>query len=104
MKPCDACGNPKAYIGMGGAILCRDCDPLVREVMDAHRANGKPVNVLHIAKKMFREANPGGGGYLLRDIPSEMWQRAQHRAVDEQISLRDLILKSLHAYLDKPHK
>jgi hypothetical protein len=85
-------------IGMGGAILCRDCEPQVRIEMDALRAAGKPVNVLHIAKRIFRETN-SAGNYLLRDIPDELWQQAQHKAVDEKISLRDLILKALHAYL-----
>lgn len=98
MKPCDACGNPEAYIGMGGALLCRDCDPIVRVEMDALRAAGKPVNVLHIAKRLYREANPGGG-YLLRDIPNDLWQQAKHRAVDDKVSLRDLIIAALRAYL-----
>lgn len=98
MKPCDACGSPKAMIGMGGAILCRQCEPDVKAEMDALRAEGKPVNVLHIAKRMLRETH-SAGNYLLRDIPQDLWTQAQHRAIDEKISLRDLVLKSLHAYL-----
>ncbi|MCU0601270.1 MAG: hypothetical protein MUC33_01255 [Desulfobacterales bacterium] len=83
---------------MGGAILCRDCDPVVRAEMDSLRAEGKTVNTLHIAKRIFRETH-SAGNYLLRDIPDDLWKKAQHRAVDEKISLRDLLLKSLHAYL-----
>lgn len=103
MKPCDACGNTKSHIGIGRAFLCRDCESLVREVMDEHRLAGNPVNALHIAKRMFRESNPIGS-YLLRDIPSDLWKRAHHCCIDEHISLRDLILKSIHAYLDKSKK
>ena len=98
MKTCDACGNQQAYIGIGGAIICRDCELQIRAEMDALRSAGKPVNVLHIAKRMYRAANPVGG-YLLRDIPEELWQRAKHRAVDDKVSLRDLVIAALRAYL-----
>ena len=98
MNFCSACGGPKAMIGMGGAILCRDCEPDVRIEMDRLRAAGEPVNVLHIAKRIFRETH-SSGSYLLRDLPDELWQQAKHRAVDDGDSLRDLILKALHSYL-----
>lgn len=98
MKLCDACGNPKASIGMGGAILCRDCEPDIRVEMDALRQAGKPVNVLHIAKRIFRETHDAGN-YLLRDIPDDLWVKAKHRAVDDGSSLRDLVLKAIHTYL-----
>lgn len=97
---CDGCGSPKIAIGMGGARLCRTCAEDVRPEMERLRAEGKPVNVLQIARSMFRETH-SAGNYLLRDIPQELWDRAKHRGVDEGLSLRDLILKALHAYLDK---
>jgi len=37
--------------------------------------------------------------YLLRDIPDELWNRAKHRAVDDGVSLRDLILSAVESYL-----
>lgn len=40
-------------------------------------------------------------GYLLRDIPEDLWTAAKHRAVDEGISLRKMILEALRAYLAK---
>jgi len=99
MKLCDACGSPKAYIGIGGAFLCRDCEPIIRIEMDMLRAAGKPVNVLHIAKRIYRETHDAGN-YLLRDIPDDLWNKAKHRAVDDGDSLRDLILKAIHRYLN----
>jgi len=69
--------------------------------MDKLRTEGKSVNVLHIAKRLFHEANDAGN-YLLRDIPQTVWDRAKHRAIDESISLRDLILKAIYLYLDTP--
>jgi hypothetical protein len=39
--------------------------------------------------------------YLLRNIPVELWDRAKHRAIDDGISLRELILRALEYYLKK---
>jgi len=83
---------------MGGALLCRDCEPEIRVEMDRLRAAGKSVNVLHIAKRIYRETH-NGGNYLLRDLPEDLWQKAKHRAVDDGDSLRGLILKALYEYL-----
>lgn len=98
MELCDACGSPKAFLSMGGASLCRECEPGIRIEIDKLHAAGKPVNVLHIAKRIYRETHDAGN-YLLRDIPNELWIKAKHRAVDDGDSLRDLLLKALHSYL-----
>jgi len=37
--------------------------------------------------------------YLLRNIPDKLWQKVKHKAVDEHLSLRELILKALEAYV-----
>lgn len=100
MKLCDACGSPNANIGMGGAMICRQCDPEIRAEMDKLRSEGKPVNVMHVAKRLFRETQHDGGNYLLRDVPEELWQRAKHRAVDDGNSLRDLVLLAITKYLE----
>ena len=83
---------------MGGTLLCRQCEPDVREIMDMHRAAGKPVNVGHIANKLYKETH-SAGNYLLRDIPEDLWQRAKHRAVDDGHSLREMILLAIESYL-----
>jgi len=101
MKKCDACGNSTNIgIGMGGAFICRQCDPDVREEIDKLREDGKAVNVAHIARRLYRETH-SAGNYLLRDIPKDLWDAAKHRAVDENTNLRDLVLTSLKAYLDR---
>ena len=38
--------------------------------------------------------------YLLRNIPAELKKKAQHRAIEEGLSLRDVILKAIKLYLD----
>ena len=99
MKMCDGCGKTNgAMISIGAAFLCRHCDIDVRPEIERLRAGGKPVNVLQIARKLFRETN-SAGNYILRDIPDDLWKKAKHRATDDGDSLRDLILKSLHSYL-----
>lgn len=37
--------------------------------------------------------------YLLRNVPARLWSRAKTRAKAESISLRELILRALMAYL-----
>lgn len=83
---------------MGGATICSQCDPDIRAEMDRLRAEGKPVNVMHIARQRFREEY-SAGNYLLRDIPKDLWTRSKHRAVDDGDSLRDIVLKALDSYL-----
>jgi hypothetical protein len=94
-RRCDACGRTGGVmIGMGGALICRKCDPDVRAEMERLRAEGRPVNVMHIARRIFRETNKSGD-YLLRDIPADLWARAQDRAAKSGETLRDLILRAI---------
>ena len=98
-KLCDMCGKPlQGGTSMDGAIVCRDCAPDLRTEIDALHAEGKPVDALKICRRVFRETH-SAGTYLLRDIPDKLWQRAKHRAVDEKLSLRDLILHAVEKYL-----
>jgi len=63
------------------------------------REEGKPTDALTIARQIFRETH-SASSYLLRDIPEQLWTAAKHRAVDEGLSLRELLLKALQAYLN----
>ena len=98
-KICEACGTPtNSGIVMGGAFICRHCEPDIRAEIDRLREEGKPVHVGHIARAYFRQTN-SAGSYLLRDIPRSLWDRAKHKAVDEGVSLRDLVLEAIREYL-----
>jgi hypothetical protein len=66
--------------------------------VEALHAERKQVNVAGIARQMFRDQF-STGDYILRDIPSELWDRAKHRAIDDGISLRELILQALEKHL-----
>lgn len=99
-KFCNACGRPRAYISIGGALLCRTCAPDIRAESDRLHELGKPVNALAIAKQYFKDHN-SGGSYYLRDIPRDLKLAAQHQALDEGLTLRELIFKSLEEYLQK---
>ena len=103
-KPCDACGKPNANIGMGSAMLCRACAEEIRVEMDDLRSQGKQVNVLGIARRMYRETY-SAGNYLLRDIPKSLWDRGKtYISINnpgDGKTLRDITLESLDEYLTK---
>jgi predicted HicB family RNase H-like nuclease len=42
--------------------------------------------------------------YLIRDFPEDLHKAAKHQAVDEKITLRDLILKAVEEYLKATKK
>ncbi len=99
MRICDACGKQiRGGTGVGRATLCRTCLPDVMAEIERLRAEGKPTDALTIARRIFRETH-SAGSYLLRDIPEQLWTAAKHRAVDEGLSLRELLLKALQEYI-----
>ena len=96
---CAACGKQvTGGVSMGGTLLCRQCEPEISAEIQTLRSQGKPVNVGHVAHRIYKETH-SGGNYLFRDVPENLWQKAKHRAVDDGDSLRELVLKALHAYL-----
>jgi len=97
---CDACGKLITDgTGVGRAILCRTCLPDVMAEVERLREEGKPTDALTIARQIFRE-NHSVGSYLLPDIPEQLWIAAKYKAVDEGLTMRELILKALQAYLN----
>jgi hypothetical protein len=62
------------------------------------REEGKPTDVLTIARQIFRE-NHSVGSYMLQDIPEQLWITAKYKAADEGLTMRELILKALHEYI-----
>jgi hypothetical protein len=101
MLNCAACGkDTKGGISLGGTLLCRECAADVEIEIERLRAEGKQVNVAIIARKMFRESCVPGG-YLLRDIPKKLWDKAKNKAVDKGITLRELILQAVKEFIDR---
>ncbi len=98
---CEACGSPKVAGSMGAVYLCRRCQVDIEAETRRLHAEGKTVNVMHIARRIYREQY-AGGDYLLRDIPRELWERAQARSAEERASLREIILIALRDFLEKP--
>ena len=65
MRTCDACGKPlKGGTSMGGATVCRKCEPDVKAEINRLQAEGKPVSAIAIARSIFRETY-SAGNYLL---------------------------------------
>lgn len=94
---CEVCGQA-ASISIGGVGLCPAHAEDVRAEIDDLRAQGKQVNAMGIARRMYREAN-AAGNYLLRDAPQELMDRAKQRALDDRCTMRDVILAALRSYL-----
>ena len=98
MRTCDACGKPiDSGVVIGGATVCRSCEPEVKAEIDRLQAAGKPVSAIAVARSMFRETH--AGNYILRNIPKDLWIAAKHKAVDKGMSLRELILDAIRKYI-----
>jgi len=97
---CAACSGTTKLVtgGLGGVLLCREHLADVEVEIKKLRSQGKQVNVMAIARRMFREEH-SAGDYLLRDIPEKLWLDAKHRAVNDGVSLRELILEAVERYL-----
>lgn len=99
MKPCDACGTTKNIHGsLGGAMLCKAHYYDISAEVDKLRAEGKQVNVMGIARRMYRDAYDTGN-YILRDVPAELLNDAKRKALETGISLRELIMDALRQYI-----
>jgi len=85
---------------MGGATVCRKCEPDVKAEINRLQAEGKPVSAIAIARSIFRETY-SAGNYLLRDVPEDLWTAAKHKAVDKGMNLRELILDAVREYIGK---
>lgn len=97
MSKCDVCGE-QAVMSMGGATLCRPHSADVQAEIDALRAQGKQVNALGIARRMYRELNDTNN-YMLRDLPAEMMRDMKQYALDNGGSVRDVILVAVAQFL-----
>lgn len=104
MKKCEACGTTKnVYGSLGGVLLCKAHYTDISAEVEALRAEGKQVNAMGIARRMFREQY-STGDYLLRDIPKDLWDTAKHHAIDDGVSIRELVLEAIQVYLNAPRK
>ena len=101
MKFCAGCGDIlSGGIALGNTILCTPCADIVQDHILVLREEGKPVNVIHIAKKMFRGINGDGTSYILRDLPRKIWGEAKAKAFAQNQSMRDFLLESVAKNLD----
>lgn len=99
MRQCEACGTTQNLGGsLGGVLLCKTHMADIMAAVDVLREQGQQVNVMGMARRMYRESN-GANTYLLRDVPDDLITAAKHKALDQGISLRELILDALRAYL-----
>ena len=101
MKWCEVCGAKASESFSYDRIpLCVQC--YIDAELEAKRREeqGRRVNIRSIVRDLLRERNCAGD-YLLRDTPRDLWDSARHWAVDNNISLRSMILLSLREFLAK---
>lgn len=100
---CDACGRLRDCISISDAWICPICESDIRAEINrlAQLQNKKyPINVLALVKQYFLNHHDSGS-YQLRSIPRELKLAVQHQALDEGLTLRELIFKALEEYLQK---
>ena len=96
---CDACGSPQAASFIGGACLCRKCEPEIMDILrKKHEAGESRVSAIAEARKIFREQY-SAKAIILKDFPAELKRRAQDKAAQQGLSLRDFILEAIHKNL-----
>jgi hypothetical protein len=98
-QKCEACGTTQNIGGiLGGVTLCKPHYANIQVEVQELRAQGKQVNIAGIARKMYREQH-STSNYILRDVPSNLWNKAKHKAIDDGVSLREIVLIALEKYL-----
>lgn len=102
MSTCTVCQRemPGGII-IGGIVICCQCEPVLRERIDAIRAEnrGGTISAAKIAREIYNEQF-AGSDYLLRTPPKDLMDAVKHRAVDDGDSIRDIIIKALRAYVE----
>jgi hypothetical protein len=91
---CDVCEKADCELVVwAGASLCEACEVAVKERVNEYHASGKPVNIPHIARALWRARN-NPQTILVRDIPGDLKNAAQAKG-----NLREVIIAALRAYL-----
>jgi len=99
---CAACGRYVETKPIGKAQVCADCAERVNALIKATREDGAPVNVAHVAKRLFvqrRLVHSGKPSIFVQDIPGELAGLLADRAAKMQMSEREIILSALWEYL-----
>jgi len=87
---CGACGKEiRSGTSIDSVMLCKTCAVDVADEMKELLTSGKRVSAPAIARRIFREEH-SVTGYLLRDIPEELWTEAKHKAVDNGMTMREM--------------
>ena len=93
MRMCDACGKTHSKRNGGRpATICRTCLPDVMAEVERLRSGRQMTDALTIARQIFRETH-SAGAYLLGTSRRSYGPPLSHKAVDEGLNLRELILR-----------
>lgn len=98
---CEACGNIAACETLEGAAICADCAEDFRRALDEARSGeawGRARDAHYVARNMLRERG-GTTQLLLRDLPAPVVKAFKRRALDEDVTVRELFLAAVENYL-----
>jgi hypothetical protein len=97
-RKCAVCGTETTHPPFSGVILCEQHYTEISTQVNSLRAEGKQVNAAGMARKMYRKRYTPSD-HILRDVPRELWDKAKHLAINEGISIRELILTAISKYI-----
>lgn len=97
---CEACGQITVCAPIEGAQICESCAPAFRAALAAARKDawGRARDAHFVARDMLRRAG-GTTQLMMRDVPKPVMQALKQRALDEQTTVRDLVLVAVEKYL-----
>ena len=55
----------------------------------------------HIARRLFREENPGNVTYQIKGIPDALWKAVRLKALGEDTTVKEVLLLALHDYIGR---
>ena len=100
---CEACGKIAICAPIDGAQICEICAPAFRAALAAARSGGawgRARDAHFVARNMLRQAG-GATQLMLRDVPKPVMMALKQRALDEQTTVRELVLAAVEGYLTK---
>lgn len=99
---CEACGQITVCAPIDGAQICESCAPAFRAALSAARKDawGRARDPHFVARDMLRQAG-GTTQLMLRDVPKPVMQALKQKALNNETTVRELVLAAVEGYLTK---
>ena len=100
---CEACGKIVSCAPIDGAQICEACAPAFRDALAAARSGGawgRARDAHFIARNMLRQVG-GTTQLMLRDVPKPVMQALKQKALNNETTVRELVLAAVEKYIAK---